>query len=157
MKVGDKVRVIGEWSGHEFDIGDIATCRKIEDDDQHWFECDGEFWYMADDEYEPIPTTRFQIGQRYTQANGREVTCIAMRDDGGMFAVSSTDSTAAYAWDKDGKYLSCLPCHQSAYQIIFPPVIETVRIPFHTDHGDVYLSYQTKDGVPDWASAEVEE
>lgn len=56
MKAGTKVKVIGRYTGHEFDIGEIVTRVYLEYDGVDWcgvgFKSDinGE-WYMSEEEY----------------------------------------------------------------------------------------------------------
>lgn len=63
LKVGDKVRVIDNISAHEFNIGEIVKCVKLEQDGIHKFKCNkGSLWYMIDEDYEILPD--FKIGDK---------------------------------------------------------------------------------------------
>lgn len=53
---GDKVRVVAQYFGHEFEIGEEVTLRKINsfDNDYEATNKDGTSWYVCDDEIELI-------------------------------------------------------------------------------------------------------
>ena len=40
LKVGDKVKVIDNISDHDFNIGEIVECLKLEEDGMHEFKCE---------------------------------------------------------------------------------------------------------------------
>lgn len=63
LKVGDKVKVIGNTSEHEFNIGEIVECVKLEEDGIHEFKCKKDSsWYMTNEDYEILPNVEEEIG-----------------------------------------------------------------------------------------------
>lgn len=184
FKVGDKVRVIGNSDPkHYFNVGDVVivkyTPRYVEERGeitlvgQLTWNAEGETGtqYLSLCDIEPITLTdTFTIGQTYKTAGSQNVTCIALREDGGMFGVFGDGSTSAYGWDKEGNYL-CAPAPDCAkYKINLGPVRETVTVEgsFHlcvdgkhkTLHhyiGDnkFTMSIDKVDGKFDWTTAKV--
>lgn len=59
MKIGDKVRVLACFHGHEFNDGDIVERYPLEYDNEHkqlvgFIDEDDQSWYMSPEEYEVI-------------------------------------------------------------------------------------------------------
>lgn len=73
FKVGDKVKVIAEKRGHEFDIGEIVKIEEISDRD---YKCSSleknELWWMGEDEFVEWKFTKSDLkdGDIVTQRNG---------------------------------------------------------------------------------------
>ena len=167
MKIGDKVKVIGNsYPKHHFAIGDVVEVTGLPDDGGYsgielCGHCDwqepGDTWtqYLSMCDIEEINSTQpFTIGQTYKTAEMGDVTCITLRDDGGMFAVFGDDD-AAYSWNADGSYRCVLPHRANQYQIVFEPVVTDHEVYVETPHGDILIKYTITDGKPDWASAKV--
>lgn len=55
-KVGDRVRVVAEKSGHGFEIGDVVTIEAGHGD----YKCrsENDYWFLCDDEIEPYIETQ---------------------------------------------------------------------------------------------------
>ena len=62
FKVGDKVKVIAEKRGHEFDIGEIVKIEEISDRD---YKCSSlkkdELWWMGEDEFVKVKFTKSDL------------------------------------------------------------------------------------------------
>ena len=73
FKVGDKVKVIAEKRGHEFDIGEIVKIEEISDRD---YKCSSlkkdELWWMGEDEFVKVKFTKSDLkdGDIVTYRNG---------------------------------------------------------------------------------------
>ena len=80
FKVGDKVKVIAEKHGHEFDIGEIVKIEEISDRD---YKCSSlkkdELWWMGEDEFVKVKFTKSDLkdGDIVTYRNGDKRTVIA--------------------------------------------------------------------------------
>ena len=155
MKVGDKVRVVDEFCGHQFMIGEVVTCVAIEDDGGHKFSNSVDEWYMSYDEYEPV-TTKFQVGETYTTASVGKVKCIYVSDKGHMFGLLYDTASAAYSWDENGVYQCAVESERGPYRIKFGPDIE-VKYQYTTIEGHpVTIKYTTNDGILDEGSITAE-
>ena len=77
FKVGDKVKVIAEKYGHEFDIGEIV---KIEEIDDRNYKCSSlkkdELWWMREDEFVKVKFTKADLkdGDIATDREGKKRT-----------------------------------------------------------------------------------
>lgn len=77
FKVGDKVKVIAEKYGHEFDIGEIV---KIEEIDYRNYKCSSlkkdELWWMREDEFVKVKFTKADLkdGDIATDREGKKRT-----------------------------------------------------------------------------------
>lgn len=75
FKVGDKVKVIAEKYGHEFNIGEIV---KIEEIDDKNYKCSSlkkyELWWMREDEFVKVKFTKLDLkdGDIVTYRDGRK-------------------------------------------------------------------------------------
>ncbi len=75
FKVGDKVKVIAEKRGHEFDIGEIVKIEEISDRD---YKCSSleknELWWMGEDEFVKVKFTKSDLkdGDIVTYRDGRK-------------------------------------------------------------------------------------
>lgn len=75
FKVGDKVKVIAEKRGHEFDIGEIVKIEEISDRD---YKCSSlkkdELWWMVEDEFVKVKFTKSDLkdGDIVTYRDGRK-------------------------------------------------------------------------------------
>ena len=183
FKVGDKVKIVGNSNPmHHFAIGDVVEVASLSGFDVYgeielrghcaWQEPgETETQYLSLSDIEPVtPTTTFTIGQTYKTAGDRTVTCIALREDGGMFGVFGEGGTVAYGWDKEGNYL-CAPAPDCGkYKINLGPVRETVTVEgsfhlcgdgkhktLHHDLGDnkFTMTIDKVDGKFDWTTAKV--
>lgn len=169
FKVGDKVKITDRTYGHEFYIGEDVIIAHVGAAD---YLAEGAYsdWYIIDSEAELIhPDIAFTIGQTYKAASGRDVTCIALREDGGMFGVFGTDRTSAYGWDGEGNYLCAVSSECPPYRIVFEPVRETVTVKGSFNEGcGEYVTYHSRmgahkftltidklDGEFDWTTAKV--
>lgn len=80
FKVGDKVRVIAEKRGHEFDIGEIVKIEEISDKD---YKCSSleknELWWMGEDEFTKVKFIKSDLkdGDIVTYRDGRKRTIVA--------------------------------------------------------------------------------
>ena len=80
FKVGDKVKVIAEKRGHEFDIGEIVKIEEISDRD---YKCSSlkkdELWWMGEDEFVKVKFTKSDLkdGDIITYRDGRKRTIVA--------------------------------------------------------------------------------
>lgn len=80
FKVGDKVKVIAEKRGHEFDIGEIV---KIEEISDRGYKCSSleknELWWMGEDEFTKVKFIKSDLkdGDIVTYRNGGKRTVIA--------------------------------------------------------------------------------
>lgn len=80
FKVGDKVKVIAEKRGHEFDIGEIVKIEEISDRD---YKCSSleknELWWMGEDEFTKVKFIKSDLkdGDIVTYRNGDKRTVIA--------------------------------------------------------------------------------
>lgn len=168
FKVGDKVKIVGNSNPmHHFAIGDVVDVTSLSGYGEYgeielrgrcaWQE-PGETstQYLSMSDIEPVtPTTTFTIGQTYKTASGRDVTCIALREDGGMFGVFGTDRTSAYGWDGEGNYLCAVSSECPPYRIVFEPVVEWVHEDRELYGIHLNIAFQVVDGVPDWSRAVV--
>lgn len=183
FRVGEKVKIVGNSNPmHHFAIGDVVEVTglsgfcgygEIELRGNCAWQEPGEtgIQYLSLSDIEPVTLTdTFTIGQTYKTASGRDVTCIALREDGGMFGVFGTGRTSAYGWDGGGNYLCAVPSECQPYRIVFEPVRETVTVEgsFHhcTDgkHKTLHhyvgdhkfnLTIDKMDGEFDWTTAKV--
>lgn len=77
FKVGDKVKVIAEKYGHEFDIGEIV---KIEEIDDRNYKCSSlkkdELWWIREDEFVKVKFTKADLkdGDIATDRDGKKRT-----------------------------------------------------------------------------------
>lgn len=77
FKVGDKVKVIAEKYGHEFDIGEIVKIEEIDDRD---YKCSSlkkdELWWMREDEFVKVKFTKADLkdGDIATDREGKKRT-----------------------------------------------------------------------------------
>lgn len=77
FKVGDKVKVIAEKYGHEFDAGEIV---KIEEIDDRNYKCSSlkkdELWWMREDEFVKVKFTKADLkdGDIATDREGKKRT-----------------------------------------------------------------------------------
>lgn len=75
FKVGDKVKVIAEKRGHEFDIGEIVKIEEISDKD---YKCSSleknELWWMGEDEFTKVKFIKSDLkdGDIVTYRDGRK-------------------------------------------------------------------------------------
>lgn len=54
-RVGDKVRIINNINNHDFPIGEVVTISCINEDDQDYrAESHYGYWYVTDEELEPV-------------------------------------------------------------------------------------------------------
>lgn len=106
LKVGDKVRVIDNISAHEFNIGEIVKCVKLEQDGIHKFKCNkGSLWYMIDEDYEILPD--FKIGDKVRLKVNEETSDYHgitkhMIEDYDVLTIRSIDNSP---YGGDGNYL----------------------------------------------------
>ena len=75
FKVGDKVKVIAEKHGHEFDIGEIVRIEEVSD---RGYKCSSlkknELWWMGEDEFVEWKFTKSDLkdGDIVTYRDGRK-------------------------------------------------------------------------------------
>lgn len=106
LKVGDKVRVIDNISAHEFNIGEIVKCVKLEQDGIHEFKCNkGSLWYMVGEDYEILPD--FKIGDKVRLKVDEETSDYhgvtkQMIEDYDVLTIRSIDNSP---YGGDGNYL----------------------------------------------------
>ena len=155
FKVGDRVRIVQETYGHEFNIGDVVEITKVTETDYQARSKD-DYWWILDCEAELVSkASKFTIGQTYKTAGDHTVTCIALREDGGMFGVFGTDRTSAYSWDGEGNYLCAVSSECPPYRIVFEPVVEWVHEDRELYGIHLNIAFPVVDGVPDWSRAVV--
>ena len=157
FKVGDRVKLVGDeypsvglHIGHEYTVSRMSLSGNPEirgDDGEDWLFFESEVEFVQD-------KSHFTIGQTYQTAERGEVTCIALRDDGGMFGAMHGADTA-YSWNADGSYRNALPHECPPYRIVFAPVVTHHNHYAETKHGDVMIDYDVIDGNPDWDNAKV--
>lgn len=164
--MGDRVRIIANEYGHEFDIGEVVTIVKVCADDYQAKCDDGEVWWVIASELIPAPQhNTITTGQTYTMASGRKMRVIHI-EDGKAFGVFLNDNgtaslNSAYTWDMDGEYQNAVAGVRDEYRIVFEPVRETVTQEFgpldgiNYFHGNVKVSIETINGTPDWSTAKV--
>lgn len=161
FKVGDRVRVIANEYGHEFDIGEVVTIIKVCPDDYQAESDDGDAWWVIASELLPVPQVNtLTPGQTYTSANGNKWECIFVRD-GKAWLVGVFDGNAegsAYDFDVDGTASWVMEYDRAAYSIVFEPVRETVYTHNSIWNGGKFkykVSVDMVDGTPDWSTAKV--
>lgn len=158
FKVGDRVRILrSDYEGCGLDVGTTHKVASISDTGDVYLEgigpCNiGDHLFFYEGELESV--CGFTIGQTYQTADRGEVTCIALREDGGMFGTMNGSDTA-YSWNADGSYRCALPHECPPYRIVFEPVVTRHNHYAETKHGDVMINYIVIDGKPDWTSAKV--
>lgn len=152
FKVGDRVRLVGNTSESYNDVGDVGIIVEIERD-QFRVEVSGRHnyanWSPVED-LEPIPTTRFKLGETYTARKGGEYKCINVNEDGSAHLAFDA-RTPAYVWDADGRSLSL----SSEWDIVFPPVIETKHHAVTVEGNRLTIVYKVIDGKPDTDNAQL--
>ncbi len=166
-KVGDKVKVVGCYYGHCFEIGQVVTIEKVRCDSLDYKVSDGnDYWYVDELEIEPYtPPHQIEVGGKYTSRNGDSWECIFVRD--GVAWLNHGDTTA-YRWKLDGTPI-CLGA-DSEYTIDLGPKVEVITVKgsihksssggwvtFHSNMGDHKFTMQvtTLDGIPDWSTAKI--
>ncbi|MFR2207175.1 MAG: hypothetical protein ACLS59_06520 [Clostridia bacterium] len=93
FKAGDKVKVIAEKYGHEFDIGEIV---KIEEIDNRNYKCSSlkkdELWWMREDEFVKVKFTKLDLKDYdiVTERNGKKRIVLEgfLRDDIGEISLT---------------------------------------------------------------------
>lgn len=167
VKVGDKVRVVGNSCFHGFEVGSIVTVLdtynggiiKVTDGIAEQ--------YIQIDEYEPIAPALIVLGGEYTSHNGHKWKCIFVDGDKAWLAPEDLKSSA-FVFKTDGSNISQ---GGKQWDIKFEPAVETVKF-----RGGVRLGYLDPrtvhpddpnsdhkfnmtvdfiDGTPDWSTAKV--
>lgn len=161
FKVGDRVRISvagrGTYPNSVSNPHDAEGVYILDDGDQdyalhHKVRWDNgiETWYRAN-QIEPIPTTRFKVGETYTGKNGTEWECIYINDTHAWLKHVGIVS-AAYAFSIDGSS----PWDTAPeYQIVFPPVIETKHHAVTVEGNRLTIVYKVIDGKPDTDNAQL--
>jgi hypothetical protein len=165
-KVGDKVKVVGCYYGHCFEIGQVVTIEKVRCDNLDYKVSDGnDYWYVDELEIEPYtPPHQIEVGGKYTSRNGDSWECIAVKGD---IAWLNHGTTTAYTFKIDGTPI-CLGAG-SKYTIDLGPKVETITVKgsingncvnlmtYHQQMGDHKFTMQvtTLDGKPDWSTAKI--
>ena len=168
VKVGDKVRVVEDFTGYRFEVGSIVTVTEVHINLIK--ATDGIVtWHLNPDEYEPIAPDLIVSGGEYTSYNGHEWKCIFVDGDYAWLAPDGLKS-AAYVFTTDGTNISQ---GGGEWNIKREPVAETVTvegsidkrwdsdgfITFHEMRGDhkFNMTVDFIDGKPDWSTAKVTE
>ena len=151
FKVGDMVRVTGNTCAHGFENGSNIFIKEVVGGYCFAYGINGESWAINDQDFEPIPTTRFKVGESYqTRAHGGNYKCINVNEDGSAhLAVDARNP--AYVWDKDGRSLSL----SSEWDIVFPPVVSTHYYKVFAHGEERETRYNLVDGKVDWSSLEI--
>jgi len=152
-KVGDKVRVVANDSGHGFDIGDVVKVINVY---RGWFDAalDGEAWALNDRDATPYNPREIVVGGVYDD-NGDERECIAIKGGRAYLAAKYSDTHygTAYRYMLDGTALDL----SSDYNIKFPPVIEHAQHQITINGKPATVTVPVIDGKPDYSQAVVSE
>ena len=150
IKVGDKVRVVDNTTGHGFDVGSIVTVDQVI---SYLIRAtDGIIkYYLRPVEYEPIAPGLIVVGEEYTSYNGHDWKCIHVDGDCAWLAPVG-EKSSAYVFKTDGTNISQ---GGGEWDINFEPVVETVTVVGSINNGDhkFYMTVDVIDGTPDWSTA----
>ena len=150
FKVGDMVRVTGNTCAHGFENGSNIFIKEVVGGYCFAYGINGESWAINDQDFEPIPTTRFKVGETYNSRNGGNYKCINVNEDGSAhLAVDARNP--AYVWDKDGRSVSL----SSEWDIVFQPVVETKHHAVTVEGNRLTIVYKVIDGKPDTDNAQL--
>ena len=162
MNEGDKVRVVGNSNPrHHISIGEVCTVVKTVwhfrgyGDIQIKFEGLVQSVCLADVEIVTSHGT-LQVGETYTNINGDNWECIAVKGDiAWLVGCYNGDACgAAYRFKTDGSPI-CLAIGGDKYRIKLPTTIKQQRYDVIVDGVAVAINYKTVDGVPDFTDATV--
>jgi len=172
FSVGDKVKVVANTVGHDFEDHEHVTIVYVYADGTYRAKTnDSEWWRVTDDDVAPIATTppRFEIGKTYKTVDKGTVKCVYIHDDGQalcFFEYPDGKVSSAYIWNADGTYASCIESAAGPYRIVFEPVVEWVdKVLYYDENGKslyytigvpvLTVSYPLIDDEPDWTQAKV--
>ena len=153
-KVGDRVKVVANTVGHDFEdqthviidyVYSDGTYKayKVGDSRSDW-------WSVTNDDIAPIATpSRFEIGKTYKTREHEEYTCIHIADNGKAWLVCG--ESAAYVWDANGKSISLSP----EWDVVWEPVVTTHNHVVFAHGESRKTQYNLVNGKVDWDSFEV--
>lgn len=161
FKVGDRVRIVGDVSWHQFMIGEFVTVDDAYLDTGFYAkDKNGVLWYVSNVDAILAPSNKITAGKTYKTVGQGDWYCIHTKGETAWmvrdYGDGDIEGSTAYPFKTDGEAISF---GDGEYRVILEPEVTEHEGWFSIGNGDdvgeVRCKYNRVNGKVDWDSLQV--